>query len=67
MGYFYTDHFLQRLRERRISLEEVHGALQFPDRHYIGSEGEDVFERGKLRVILKKRNNHFIFLTAYTL
>lgn len=65
MGYFYTDHFLNRLEQRGILLSDVQSSLQSPDKHYIKGKDIDVFERDKLRVIVKRRKNHFIFLTVY--
>lgn len=65
MGYFYTDHFLERLQQRDISLKQIEDSLQSPDQHYIKDHKEEIFEKNNLRVVVKKKNHHFIFITAY--
>lgn len=67
MGYFYTDHFLARIKERNISIDEVHQSLQDPESRYINNSKAHVFESNNIRVITQKRKQHFILLTAYTI
>lgn len=70
MGLFFTHHILERLSQRNITKEAIEHILQNPEKKYIKKKQliyEGVFNNQPLRVITRKRKQHFILITAYYL
>jgi len=65
----FTRHTKARMKERRISVEEVLSAIDHPDDVLIGRKGElNVFktvgEGKRIRVVYVEEKNQRIFITA---